>query len=62
MAKSETPSGKAVDDEDPSFSPMTERGSDDRAQKTVQTVGRELVPKTGDDIPPNPSIVPSNPD
>lgn len=46
----------------PSTRPMTERGADGRAHKTKDTEDGETVPKTGDDIPPNPSIVRSNPD
>ena len=40
----------------------TERRPDGHAHKTVETEAGGSVPKTRDDLPPNPSILPSNPD
>ena len=62
MTQNRTPPTKAVDDADPSHSTMTERGPDGRAHKTVETEACESGPKADDDIPPRPSIMPTNPD
>ena len=62
MPQIRTPPNKAVDDEDPDYSPMTRRGPDGRAHKTVETEAGKPVPKTGGDLPPNPPIARSNPD
>lgn len=62
MPEDQKPFTKAVDDEDPDYSPMTKRGPDGRPHKTPETEAGESVPKTGDDIQPKPSTVRSNPD
>lgn len=62
MPKDQKPPTKAVDDEDPDYSPMTRRGPDGRAHKTPETEAGESVSKTGDDFPPNPPTVRNNSD
>jgi hypothetical protein len=62
MEKDRPPPSKAVDDEDPDYSPMTQRGPDGRAHKTPTTEAAETVPQRDDGARPRAPIVPSNPD